>query len=135
MDNIVQLDIIRVERHKPRKCTCTVRKFTVDTVNREITCGCGLTVDPFEAMKYIAEYYERINEQHKALHEQRKEWLKQKPHSVLFRNLEKHYTYGKMLPFCPNCDQLIDLTQLTRWGNAEFYRKRQELLRRRTPNP
>ncbi|WP_239617289.1 hypothetical protein [Cohnella mopanensis] len=48
MGNIVQLDTIRIERHKPRKCTCDPynKKFTVDTVNREVTCRCGLTVDP-----------------------------------------------------------------------------------------
>lgn len=53
MSDIVQLDTIRIERQKPRKCTCDPydKHFTVDKVNREITCGCGLVVDPYEAME------------------------------------------------------------------------------------
>lgn len=122
-ETIIQLDAVRIERHKPRKCTCDVRKFSVDTVNREITCGCGLTVDPFEAMEYLARHVERINEAHKALHEQRVQWFKEKPHSVIFKDLERNYQRGTMLPACPKCDATIDFKELKFWRNAEFYRK------------
>lgn len=123
MDNIIQLDTVRIERHKPRKCTCKVRKFTIDTTNREITCGCGLVVDPFEAMLYLTEYFEEINRQHRALNEQRKQWLKEKPHSVIFKRLEQLYRKGTMLPFCPKCNEMIDFKDMTSFGNAQFYRK------------
>lgn len=125
-DNIILLDILRIQRNKPRKCTCKIRKFTVDTVNREVTCGCGLIVDPFEALLYLATHYEHINEQHKALDDQRKEWIRQKPHSVIFKHLEQQYRRGKMLPFCPKCDSLFDFKEIKSWGNAEFYRKLQQ---------
>jgi len=123
--NIIQLDTIRIERHKPRKCTCDPdnKRFTVDTVNKEITCECGLTVDPFDAMEYIAKHYEHINWQHKQLNEQRKQWIKEKPYSVIFKNLERNYSRGTMLPYCPKCDSLFDFKDITSWGNAEFYRK------------
>lgn len=125
-DNIIQIDTLRIERHKPRKCTCEDRHFTIDTTNREVACDCGLVVDPFEALEHITKYYENINEKHKQLNEQAKIWMKQKPHSVLFKELEQRYQRGKMLPYCPSCDNLIELDKLSGWGNAEFYLKRQK---------
>lgn len=124
-DKIIQIDTLRIDRKKPRKCVCKVRKFTIDTVNREITCDCGLVVDPFEAMEYLATHYEQINREHRTLREQAEYWKKQKPYSVLFKRLEQSYSKGKMLPSCPHCNQLFDFKQLTYFHNAEFYRKLQ----------
>ena len=125
MSNIVQLDTIRLERHKPRKCTCDPydKSFTVDKVNREITCGCGLAVDPYEAMEHLAYHYERINDQHKAMDDQRQQWIKEKPYSVLFKELERHYRRGTMLPGCPECGSSFEFNKITSWTNAEYYRK------------
>ena len=122
-ENIIILDHIRIDRQKPRKCTCEVRKFTVDTVNREIECSCGITVDPFEAMLYLANNYERINQDHEKLHAQAQEWVHQKPYSVLFKELERGYQRGKMLPRCPECEQAFDFDHITSWVNAEFFRQ------------
>lgn len=130
-DKLIQLDFIRVERNKPRKCTCEFRKYSVDTVNREITCECGMVVDPFEAMLDMANHYDRLNYKHRLLGEQRKQWFKEKPHSVLFKSLEQSYRRGKMLPCCPTCDQLFDFKDVTSFGNAEFYRKLAERLKDR----
>ncbi|MNC34101.1 hypothetical protein D3C75_825180 [compost metagenome] len=123
-DNIVVLDTLRIEHNRPRKCTCDPynKKFTVDSVNREVTCECGIVVDPFEAMEYLARHYDRINEQHKAMHEQKREWLKEKPHSVLFKKLERSYRRGEMLPSCPICQQTFDFKDVTFFTNARFYR-------------
>lgn len=125
MDNIVTLDMLRIERNKPRKCICDQynKKFTVDSVNREVTCDCGQIVDPFEAMEYLARHYDRLNEQHKGMHEQKKLWLKEKPHSVLFKKLEQSYKRGTMLPNCPNCEMPFEYEKITSHTNAEFYRK------------
>lgn len=124
-DNIISIDVIRIERHKPRKCTCDEKdkKFTVDTQNREVTCDCGMVVDPFEALMYLANHYERINNQHKALYEQAQEWKKEKPYSVLFKGLERDYQRGKMLPTCPKCGDSFDFKNISGWRNAEFFRK------------
>lgn len=129
-DNIFQLDALRIKRQEKRKCVCDERdkKFTIDTVNREITCECGIVTDPFEAIMSVAKTYERINEQHQAMDQQRREWLRQKPHSVLFKELEKHYRRGEMLPYCPVCDHLIELDKLSAWGNAKFYLERQRAI-------
>lgn len=124
MDNIILLDSLRIDRDKPRKCTCDPhkKKFTVDIVNREVTCGCGLVVDPYEAMEYLARYHDRLNEQHKGMLEQKKLWLKEKPHSVLFKKLERSYQRGEMLPSCPRCQQTFDFKDVTFFTNARFYR-------------
>ncbi|MBW4083604.1 hypothetical protein [Paenibacillus sp. S150] len=126
-DKIITLDVIRLERHKPRKCTCGDDKhFTVDKVNREITCDCGMTVDPFEAMLHLAEHYDYLNRQHESLSQQRLQWLKEKPHSVIFKKLEREYQRGKMLPYCPRCEQPFDYKNINSHVSAEYFRKWQE---------
>lgn len=124
-EKIIQLDVIRIQRDKPRKCTCDPRNmnFTVDSVNREVTCDCGQVVDPFDALENLAKYYERLNEQHKNLNAQRHEWIKQKPYSVLFKKLEQSYKRGTMLPSCPECECTFDFKDITFWTNSRFYRK------------
>lgn len=122
-DNIIQLDVIRIDRNKPRKCTCKHPKFTLDTKNREVTCGCGMVHDPFEAMLNLAGRHEELNRQQRSLNDQRTQWLKEKPHSVIFKGLERSYRKGTMLPFCPSCGDMIDFKDMMSFGNAEFYRK------------
>lgn len=122
-DKLIQLDFIRVDRNKPRKCVCERPKYSVDTVNREITCECGMVIDPFEAMLNLAKHYEDRNLQHKLLNEQRQQWIKEKPHSIIFKQLERSYQRGTMLPCCPQCEQMFDFKDVTRFVNAEFYRK------------
>ena len=97
--------------------------YTVDTKNREITCDCGQVIDAFEAMLDLANRYDRINQQHEAMHRQKQEWARQKPWSVLFKDLERHYKRGTMLPSCPECEQTFDFNDITFWTNAEYYRK------------
>ena len=128
MENIINIDVLRVNRRVEKKCTCDVKKYSVDTVNREITCGCGMVVDPFEAMLDLATHYERVNDQHKALHEQSQQWKKEKPYSVIFKGLEQHYGRGTMLPHCPKCEAMFDFKDITFWGNAQFYRKLEQSL-------
>jgi hypothetical protein len=125
-DNIVQIETLRIARRLPKKCTCKQRKYTVDTENREITCGCGMVVDAFEALSDLADRYDTINREHVSLNEQRKQWLKEKPHSVMFKSLERSYNKGTMLPYCPKCEKLFDFKDVTAFGNAEFYRKLEE---------
>lgn len=125
-EKVISIDMLRINRTADKKCTCKVRNFTIDTQNREITCGCGKVVDPFEAMLDVAKHYEYINVQHQALNEQRLSWQKEKPHSVVFKGLEQHYRRGKMLPYCPKCNAMFDFKDLVFWGNAEFYRNRLE---------
>jgi hypothetical protein len=122
-DKIIQIDAIRIERNRPRKCICEQRHFTIDTKNKQVTCECGTVYDPFDALLDIANHYERIDEAHQSLRRQRDQWYKEKPWSVLFKKLEQHYKRGEMLPNCPKCRQIFDFKDITGWSNAEFYRK------------
>lgn len=126
MDNIIQIDAVRIERNRPRKCVCKVRKYTIDPTNREVTCECGIVHDPFEAFLDIARHYERINDQQHRMDDQRKEWMKQKPHSVLFKQLEQHYRRGTMWPVCPKCGDAFDFCEITEWYNSEFIKRRKQ---------
>jgi len=128
MDNIVNLDFLRIDRHKQRKCVCKKPKFTLDIQNRAVVCKCGLITDPFEAIVRLGEHYESINRQHNNLYEQHQRWLKEKPHSVIFKQLERSYQKGSMLPFCPECNQMFDFKDVKGFGNAQFYRKRAKQL-------
>lgn len=129
---IIQIDTLRIDRNRKRKCICDPydKKFTVDSVNREITCECGMIVDPFEAMEYLANHYELLNEQHRRLYDQRQEWIKTKPYSVLFKDLERSYSRGTMLPSCPRCNQVFDFKEISGWTNAEYYRKWKEHIKK-----
>jgi hypothetical protein len=122
-EKILSIDAIRIDRKKPRKCVCKERHFTIDTVNRELTCECGIVTDPFEVLMDIHAHFDRIDRRHQELYEQRQEWLKTKPHSVMFKNLERSYQRVTMLPSCPKCEQMFDFKDITFWSNAEFYRK------------
>lgn len=122
-EKILSIDAIRIDRKKTRKCVCKERHYTIDTVNRELTCECGIVTDPYEVLIDIYTHYDRIDRRHQELNEQRQEWLRTKPHSVMFKGLERNYSRGTMLPSCPKCDQMFDFKDITFWSNAEFYRK------------
>lgn len=131
-EKVISIDILRINRKVPRKCVCDEHhiKYTVDTENREITCECGIVVDPFEAMEYLARKYDRINESHKALQEQRNSWLRQKPRSIIFKNLEQSDSKGTMLPVCPNCKVPFEFSKVVSFVNAEFFRTRQRSIKK-----
>lgn len=119
-NNLLQLDVLRVERHKPRKCVCKVRRFTIDTQNREITCGCGIVVDPFDAMCEVGTMHERANEQYKRMYNQMIQWQNEKPRGVMFKEMERMYKKGEMLPRCPSCNEAFDFKDLIRYTNKKF---------------
>lgn len=129
MNNLIQIDMLRVEKNRPRKCVCKVRKFTLDTKNREVTCGCGIVHDPFEAMLYLASHYHMLNEQAVKVREQI-DWLKQeyetlkrqKPSEAIFKELEEKYNLGRMLPMCPCCGELFHFKDIKRWSSSIFYK-------------
>lgn len=117
--NLIQLDVLRIERNKPRKCVCKVRRFSIDTKNREVVCDCGLWVDPFEAILEMATMHERVNEQYKRMYEQMIQWQKEKPRSVIFKRLERDYRKGTMLPACPVCDKSFDFADIVGWRHRD----------------
>lgn len=122
-EKVVHLDALRLDRNKPRQCTCDPhnRRYVIDTTNKQVECGCGLRVDPYEAMEDLAKRHQRLNEQQDQMYAQREQWMKEKPHSVLFKRLEREYRRGEMLPTCPECGQTFDYKNITGNTNAQFY--------------
>jgi hypothetical protein len=86
-----------------------------------------LPVDPFEALKNIANDIERWNREVQSLLKQRRELLDWQPHLIALREVEKTYRGGKYIPFCPHCKRGLLVEDLT----AGFTGKEKELERRK----
>jgi predicted molibdopterin-dependent oxidoreductase YjgC len=127
-DNIIDIEILRINRNIDKECKCNrwERRFTIDTANKKVYCGCGAEVDPYDAIYDIAYGHERLQAEIKKLLEQRKQIVDYKPWLLVFRNLESHWRGNKdLLPTCPHCGRGFYFEELTRWIN-----KRLEDLRR-----
>ncbi len=127
-ENVVSLEVLRINRNIDKRCKCDKPDYVVDKQNREVCCGkCGSRVDPFDAIYDLARNWERVEEDTKRLLEQRKQIANYKPHMVVFRKLEQHYRGNKdMLPCCPHCDRGFHFEELTHWRDAEFEKKLRE---------
>lgn len=119
-ENIINIEMLRINRNIGKRCKCIEKKFTVDANNRFVYCReCGALVDPYEAIEYLARHYEQLEEETKFLLEQRREIVNYKPHMVVFRNLERDYRGKKKLPCCPKCGEGFYFEEITNWVNRE----------------
>lgn len=73
----------------------------------------------------FANHYERENRKQDEMEQQRRQWAKEKPHSVLFKQLERQYQRGEMLPTCPTCGGTFDFKDIRLYTNARFFRAMQ----------
>lgn len=122
-DKVKRIDVLRIEYSRKKLCRCNDPHYEIDNQNKLVYClDCGAIVEPFEALLYIANYYERINSQVEALLEQRREIAGYKPHLIVIKELESHYraNHFSMVPCCPRCGKPFDLTELTNWANRKF---------------
>jgi hypothetical protein len=125
--NVVSLEVLRINRNIDKRCKCEKPNYVVDSRNREVCCSkCGSRIDPFDALYSLAMDWERVEEDTKRLLEQRKQIAKYKPHMIVFRNLEKNYRGKEMLPSCPHCSRGFYFEELTSWTNAELEKRRRE---------
>ncbi|HBF9941639.1 TPA: hypothetical protein KO445_002080 [Clostridioides difficile] len=124
-DNVIEIDILRINRNNDKKCKCKNREFIVDTVNKSVHCSeCGFRVEPYDALYELAMNFERVNGQVNILLKQRKEIASYKPHLIVFKRLESKYRGKKMLPVCPICGEAFYFENLTSWINKDFYERR-----------
>jgi predicted molibdopterin-dependent oxidoreductase YjgC len=115
-ENIVHIDVLRINRGIEKRCKCKDKTFIVDTQNRCVNCGsCGALIDPYEAIEYLATYWERVEQQTEALLEQRRQIANYKPHLVVMRELERRYRGKKMLPCCPHCGRGFYFEEIKSW--------------------
>lgn len=112
-NNLIELDQIRINRNLDKECTCQQRKFVLDTTNKKVLCaGCGVMVDPYEAMYEIYRNRDYHMDQMKRLHKQRKELINYKPWLKSIRALEQKFRGKKQYPTCPRCAEPFDLEEL-----------------------
>lgn len=94
-DRITRIDVAKVERAARKMCRCADPCYSVDVQNRLIYCAvCGAIVDPFEAMKYIATHYDRVNDAMEKQLEERRQIDSYKPRLVVLKKLEKGPVLG-----------------------------------------
>jgi len=128
-DNIIPIDILRIERNQHKKCTCIKPKYTIDVSLREVHCKrCGAKVEPFDALTEIARDIERWNSEIERMLKQRQELADWKPWLIALRRVEKTYRGGKMIPSCPHCGRGILAEELA--DDCSVYKDR-ELERRK----
>lgn len=128
-DNVKRLEILRVERGMKKLCVCTEPQFVIDVRNRLVYCKCGALVDPFDALKTLAEQRERMTEHTEYLLRTRKEIDDYKPHLVVIKQLAELYRGSRMWPTCPVCEEAFDLKELVSnlWVNPDYARKERGL--------
>lgn len=120
-DKIIKIDQIRVNRGLDKLCTCSNRKYMIDTTNKRVLCqSCGSQINAYDAMLDLSLHAERMNEQLEIWKRQRDELINYKPWLLTIRNLERHYRGKKKLPCCPRCDEPFYLEELTRWMGKSF---------------
>lgn len=126
-ENIVKIEQIRIERGLDKLCQCREKRYTLDTVNRRVTCRtCGAERDPFDCMYEMANDWERIHEEIEVVFAQRKALDKYKPHLRIIKELESKTRAGpnQMHPVCPACDEPFNLNELNRFYGAKFVNSR-----------
>lgn len=129
-EQLISLDILRVNRGLSKICKCHNRNFEIDATNKLVYCSkCHAIIEPYEALYEIANSRERIVSENERLYNQRKEIANYKPYLVAIKRIEESSRRGKMLPHCPRCKEIFYLEELTWWTSKdyckpiEYYRK------------
>lgn len=126
-ENIVNLEVLRINRNIDKRCKCQDSNYVVDTENREVNCSkCGARIDPFDAMYELSLHWERVEKETERLLEQRKQIVNYKPHMIVFREIERKYRGKEMIPACPHCNRGFYFEDLNFWVNADMEKRRRE---------
>lgn len=127
-DKILSFILFKLEKGKEKICKCNPPHYKIDTMNRIVTCSdCGAVLDAFDALvtlcKYTEEYeeyqrqaIEKINTYRELANSEQRRWIKNRA----FKEMDAHYRNG-MYPFCPQCGELFDPSEINRWGSKAFY--------------
>lgn len=66
--NVVQLDLVRMERNRKKNCTCKNPTYVVDSVNDEVRCdGCDAKLTAMAALKDVASRFDDMNAAQQAM--------------------------------------------------------------------
>jgi hypothetical protein len=130
-DKPIDFATFRIERGITKVCRCFGPvQLTLDYDARLVYCSkCNAILDPFEALKKLADYRDRLWREAEAFEELAKEARKTHRRTVLFRNMERQYLNPhKMYPTCPHCKEPFGFENLTFWIHPLLAEKRLEEL-------
>lgn len=118
-----------IQQRRRKACDCKNRTYSLDTNNREVTCKkCGQVVDPFDALIDIVSRWESIERYLILMQEEQQKmarWLVNHKEPLAVKPLIEKYRRG-LLPYCPHCNKMLDIYNLTSWGNKKFLEKNGE---------
>lgn len=121
-NNVINISpLIYAKKHQG--CNCTNRIFEVDEVNRMITCQkCGQVIEPFDVVvdllsgnKRYDAYLENRAERAKELHE----WFHKYRMPIALKEFASQIRQN-LLPRCPHCNEMIDISKITCWAHEKF---------------
>jgi hypothetical protein len=120
-ESFVRVDLpnmVRIERNKQKRCECEVPVISIDTKNHIVECvKCNAVLDPFDALRRVAENHETMKRNLDSLRQQQKELVNYKPWLRVIKKLEERYRGHKMLPKCPHCNQAFYLEEIELWSS------------------
>lgn len=122
-DKIIRFDLLKIDYAREKLCKCSPRKYTVDYKNKLVFCECGAIHDPFEVLYDIATWFEREVSQMRFEYSEAVKATQYKPYMKAMKNIQSEIRRG-LLPYCPKCNELIKIENITSWGNARFYKER-----------
>lgn len=123
-NNIVQIDILKLEYDYKKICQCKNINYEIDVQNRLVRCtSCGAIRDPFDVLVTMANNVDRINEQLKRGYRKMYELDSYKPILREAKRYEKMMREKDLLPICPKCGELFEWKEVNSMGNKIFYKK------------
>ena len=136
-DRILDFTSVKINHDVKKFCNCGTVGYVVDPENRLVTCaGCGVYIDPIEALTRLAEHPEKMNRDIRTFTTERNRILealwrarKLKPRRIIFKELEKSSYHGRrcrMLPQCPECGKPFYFEKIALWMNEEVWLKWKE---------
>lgn len=126
-NKILSFTLFKIEKGREKICNCNPPHYIIDTVNRIIVCDdCGAVIEPFEALLNVAGYtkeyegyQEKALEKINSYREMANEELRRRFRNKAFKDMDRNYRNG-MLPHCPECGEIFEPTEITRWTNKKY---------------
>lgn len=121
---IIDMDVLRINKNCRKICKCQKPHFEIDVVNRAVQCkDCGAYIDPFEALRRLADRGEELSEYQRRAIEKCKFYSDEANREIgrmcknrKFKDMERSYLKDGLHPVCPHCDRTIDPLKMNRFS-------------------
>lgn len=124
---IIDMDVLRINKNCRKICKCEKPHFEIDTTNRAVQCkDCGAYIDPFEALTRIARFGEELSEYQQRAIEKCRTYREEADKEILrmcknrkFKDMERSYLHDGLHPICPHCEKTIDPLKINRFTRPD----------------